>query len=350
MTDDPNGKGRKPQAFAFEGAARAGPQDLARKPASFGPDIVLTPDEDDPFLGMTDPSVPGVALPRRRRFPWFGLFASALGLLLSAAFGLWIDGLIRDLYARADWLGYAAIAASAIGVLSVIAMVGRELIGLRRLASVQALKHAAEIALLDRRPAPARAVVDRLVALMADNPETAKGRARLAQTRDEIIDSEGILRLAELELLEPVDRRARLLVLAASKRVSIVTAVSPRALVDLGYVLFEAAKLIRAVAEAYGTHPGRLGMIRLFGDVIAHLAVTGSIAVGDGIVQQVLGHGLASKVSARLGEGVINGLMTARIGIAAMDLLRPLPFKAVRRPGVSDFLGDITGSGPKPPL
>ncbi|MGO8315977.1 DUF697 domain-containing protein, partial [Rhizobium ruizarguesonis] len=59
-----------------------------------------------------------------------------------------------------------------------------------------------------------------------------------------------------------------------------------------------------------------------------HLAVTGSIAVGDSLVKQVLGHGLASKLSARLGEGVINGLMTARIGIAAMDLCRPLAFRA----------------------
>jgi putative membrane protein len=79
--------------------------------------------------------------------------------------------------------------------------------------------------------------------------------------------------------------------------------------------------------------------------VIAHLAVTGSIAAGDSLVQQILGHGIASKLSARLGEGVVNGLMTARIGIAAMDLLRPLPFKALRRPGIGDFMGDLAGGG-----
>ena len=42
-------------------------------------------------------------------------------------------------------------------------------------------------------------------------------------------------------------------------------------------------------------------------------------------------------------EGVINGLMTARIGIAAMDLCRPLPFRAVKRPGIGDFMSDIAG-------
>jgi putative membrane protein len=98
------------------------------------------------------------------------------------------------------------------------------------------------------------------------------------------------------------------------------------------------------MAELYGGRPGTLGMIRLMRDVLAHLAVTGSIAVGDSLVQQVLGHGLASKLSARLGEGVINGLMTARIGIAAMDLCRPLAFRALKRPGIGDFIGDLTPS------
>ena len=70
--------------------------------------------------------------------------------------------------------------------------------------------------------------------------------------------------------------------------------------------------------------------------------VTGSIAVGDSIVQQLIGHGLASKLSARLGEGGVNGMMAARIGIAAMDLCRPLPFKALKRPGITDFAGDLT--------
>jgi putative membrane protein len=343
MSDDTGKIPRKPQAFALNEPKASTPKVQRRAPKAFEADIVMTPDEEDPFLSDRLPEEP-VAVPRKRRLPLMSIFLSALGLLLSAALAIWIDALIRDLFARADWLGYTAIGVTALAVLALIGMVFRELIGLRRLASVQALKHEAEMASLDRRPAHARAVVAKLTKLAANMPETAAGRAALEATADEIIDSDGLLRLAELELLQPADRRARLLVLAASKRVSVVTAVSPRALVDLGYVLFEAARLIRAVAETYGTRPGRIGMFRLFRDVIAHLAVTGSIAIGDGIAQQLLGHGIASKISARFGEGVINGLMTARIGIAAMDLLRPLPFKAVKRPGVGDFIGDLAGS------
>ena len=46
----------------------------------------------------------------------------------------------------------------------------------------------------------------------------------------------------------------------------------------------------------------------------------------------MLGHGIAAKLSQRLGEGVLNGLLTARLGLAAIDVTRPMPFTALPRP------------------
>jgi uncharacterized membrane protein YcjF (UPF0283 family) len=57
--------------------------------------------------------------------------------------------------------------------------------------------------------------------------------------------------------------------------------------------------------------------------MMAHLAITGGIAATEGLVSQVLGHSLAARLSTRLGEGVINGLLTARVGIAAIAVTRP---------------------------
>jgi putative membrane protein len=160
--------------------------------------------------------------------------------------------------------------------------------------------------------------------------------------RDDVIDGADLVRLAENELLGPLDARAQALVLDAAKRVSVVTAVSPRALIDLAYVLYEAARLIRRLAELYGARPGTLGMIRLSRDVLAHLAVTGAVAAGDEFVHQIVGQGLAARLSVKLGEGVVNGMMTARIGVAAMETVRPLPFTALKRPGMGDFLAALT--------
>jgi putative membrane protein len=179
-------------------------------------------------------------------------------------------------------------------------------------------------------------------ALLSGRPETAAGRQAPAGVEGDIIDGASLVRLAEVELLAPLDARARLIVLDAAKRVSLVTAVSPRALVDIAYVVFEAGRLIRRLAELYGGRPGTLGFFRLARSVLSHLAVTGSVAVGDSVVQQILGHGLAARLSARLGEGVVNGMMTARIGIAAIETVRPLPFSALKRPGMSDFLASLS--------
>ena len=344
MTD----RSRKPAAFSLPAEI---PVKEPRAPAAFDADVRLTPDAEDPFIATTaglPDLAPPIATPRPRRLTLGRIAFGALGLLVSLAVGLWVDALIRDLFTRNDWLGYLAVGAAAVAVLALLGLVLRELIGLRRLAAVQDLKRDVADAAAST-PAAGRAIVARLVHLVAARPQTARGRARLAETEGEIIDAAHLVDLAERELMAPLDREARALILGAAKRVSIVTAVSPRALVDLGYVIYESSRLVRAMAELYGGRPGRIGMLRLMRDVVAHLAVTGSIAMGDSLVQQVLGHGLASKLSARLGEGVINGLMTARIGIAAMDLCRPMPFSAVKRPGIGDFIGDLTpGTGRDP--
>jgi putative membrane protein len=191
-------------------------------------------------------------------------------------------------------------------------------------------------------PKAARALVDELSAFVAGKPQTAAGRRTLAELRGEIIDGGNLVKLAEVEILTPLDAQAKVMILDAAKRVSLVTAVSPRALVDVAYVVFEAGRLIRRLSELYGGRPGTLGFFRLARSVLAHLAVTGSIAVGDSFVQQIVGHGLAARLSAKLGEGVVNGMMTARIGIAAMETTRPLPFTAAKGPGMGDFLAALT--------
>ncbi|MGO6902957.1 TIGR01620 family protein, partial [Rhizobium ruizarguesonis] len=176
---------RAPAAFSYEDEA-ADPRDNGRqgeqrrKPESFSENIVVTPDEDDPFLNPDkDLSAVPVATPLRRRTSFGKIAAGAFGILLSLAIGLWTDSLIRDLFTRADWLGYAALVVLAVGILAVLALVIRETIGMMRLAAVQKIKAEAEAAILETRPAKARAVVAQLTALLSANPETSKGRATL---------------------------------------------------------------------------------------------------------------------------------------------------------------------------
>jgi putative membrane protein len=354
--NDANSPARKPRSFKVdepETQAAPGPQDQQstsgrkpRKPAVIPVTVSMTMEEDDPFLSQPeelDGLTPPPATPRRRRMTPGKIFLASLGFLLALALGIWTDALIRSLFERIPWLGWAAIAAAAIAAVALLALIIREIIGIRRLAKVAHLREAVAAKCRSATPKEARALAGEVSALIAVNPLSARGRKNLEALDDEIIDGPHYLAFAERELMTPLDRQARQLTVNAARRVSVVTAVSPRAFVDLAYVGFEAIRLIRAMAELYGGRPGAIGMIRLFRDVIAHLAVTGAIAAGDSLIQQVVGHGVAAKLSARLGEGVINGLMTARIGISAMDLCRPMPFAALKRPGIGDFMSDIAG-------
>ncbi|MBS9720715.1 TIGR01620 family protein [Tianweitania sp. BSSL-BM11] len=294
---------------------------------------------DEPDL-VTAPPPPATA--KRRRSPLTAIFLSAFGAFVSLALGLWAESIISDLFARTEWLGWLAAGLAGIAALALLAILLREFIALRRLKSMEVFRSRGTAVIANNDTKGARALVQDLSSFLSAKPETAAGRRMLSDLHDDVIDGADLMRLAETELLTPLDQRAQIMILDAAKRVSLVTAVSPRALVDLAYVIFEAGRLIRRIADLYGGRPGTLGFIRIARDVLAHLAVTGTVAFGDSLVHQLVGQGLAARLSARLGEGVVNGMMTARIGLAAMETARPLPFNAVRRPGISDFLAALS--------
>jgi putative membrane protein len=275
---------------------------------------------------------------------WAMLFWCALGGLLLLAIGVAVSDLITDLLARNRELGWLGLALAILAVVSLLVIAVRETTGLMRLATVEKLRERAAEMIVSEDRIEARTLVHELLALTRKMPRLARGRADLEGHLGEIIDGSDLVRLAERELMTPLDQQARKLISIAATRVSVVTAVSPRAVVDILFVFGTALTLVRRLAFLYGARPGTLGLARLVGQVVTHMAVTGGVAASDSLIQQMLGHGIAAKLSARLGEGVLNGLLTARFGLAAVDLIRPLPFAALPRPTLSDLMSDVLPS------
>ena len=219
--------------------------------------------------------------------------------------------------------------------LALLVLGAREVLAIRRQKRIAKMHTAFAAARAADDRDVARALVRDLASLYEARVEK-RAAAEVANLTREIVDGRDLIDIAERTLMHPLDERVRREIAAAAKRVSVVTAISPRALLDVLFVLAQAARLIRRTSEIYGGRPGFFGFLRLVKSVGAHIAITGGMAVGDSLVQQIVGHGIAARLSARLGEGVLNGLLTARVGLSAMAVCRPMPFAAEKPPGVAD--------------
>lgn len=146
------------------------------------------------------------------------------------------------------------------------------------------------------------------------------------------------MHLAERELLAPLDAAARREVEAASRQVAMVTALVPLALADVFAALTANLRMIRRIAEIYGGRSGTLGSWRVTKTVLSHLVATGAVAVGDDLIGSVAGGSVLAKLSRRFGEGMVNGALTARVGVSAIEVCRPLPFSAERCPSVTSLV------------
>ena len=274
-----------------------------------------------------------VGRPPSRLARWFwGLLVALVGFVASVAAWNFANALL----ASNPVLGWIASGLFAALILVLLVLGLRELAALSRLRRIDGLKQAAE-GVTDL--SSARAVVKRLDRLYAGRADAKWGRQALAERQADVFDGPALIGLAERTVMAPLDAAATREIEAAARQVATVTALVPLALADVFTALTANLRMIRRIAEIYGGRGGVLGNWRLARAVMAHLVATGAVAVGDDLIGSALGGGVLSKVSRRFGEGVINGALTARVGVAAMEVCRPLPFAQEARPSVTGIIG-----------
>jgi putative membrane protein len=307
-------------------------QEAARPDAA--PAVIDAPDAPQ---GAAMQQVAAIAARRPSRLArWFwSLLLALVGFVVSLAAWDYITGLL----ARSPILGGVVTGLIALLLLVLLIIGLRELAAFARLRRLDAIQHKASAALTSGKLGMARDVITSLVGLYKHREDTSWGRAELQSRQSEVLDADGLLALAETTVLAPLDARAQREVEAAARQVATVTAIVPLALADLFTALTANLRMIRRIAEIYGGRSGTLGSWRLTRSVLTHLVATGAVAVGDDLIGSVAGGGVLSKVSRRFGEGVVNGALTARVGVAAIEVCRPLPFHASKRPSVSGLVG-----------
>ncbi len=282
-------------------------------------------DETDDAQDETRPSVKsGPAL--KRSMKWGALLLSAIAGLAALAASLSFASFVSHVLARDDWIGWLGFGLAVLAGIAFAVLAVRELFGLVRLSRLSRLRTAVTKALRDDDLGQERTVIKRLQTLYSDRSDLKWPLARLKDHQGDIRDAGELLRLADREVMTPLDMKARALILKSAKRVTVATAISPMVWMAMLYVVAENLRLIKGLATLYGARPGGVGALKLGRMVFTHILATGGLALTDDLLGQFLGQDLVRRLSRRLGEGVFNGALTARVGTAAVAVTRPLPF------------------------
>ncbi len=295
------------------------------------PSQALSPGEDGAAEATLTASL---TPPRRRRWGLLGLLAASLGLgaveagrtLLAAGLGGdWLAGAWSLLLLAAIGLGGGALL--------------RELWRLRRLRRHERLRERLS-ALPEAEPHEAMAAAEALrqgLGLDADHPHW---QAFLAahqphhQGRD-------IRLLLDHHLLTPRDRQARRLISRMSSETAIMVAVSPLTLLDMALVAWRSLAMIDRLCRLYGLELGYAGRIRLLRSVLHQVAFAGATEMASEAGMEMLSLNLAGRLSARAGQGLGIGLLSARLGLRTQQLTRPLPFAVQEAPRMSDLRSEL---------
>ncbi|MDQ7006470.1 MAG: YcjF family protein [Acidobacteriota bacterium] len=159
--------------------------------------------------------------------------------------------------------------------------------------------------------------LDRIAALDADLPA-----GELVQAVENQVD------LA----LEPLDRKARQEVWQAACQVAALTAINPSSLLDVLITLLRNLDLMARLATLYGGRPGLVSSLRIVRDVLASAATAGLLdrlaESASSVAAEMVGS-WTTRLAGPVGQGLVNGLLTVRLGDAAVARCRSLRSRRV---------------------
>ncbi|EKN4747170.1 TPA: YcjF family protein [Yersinia enterocolitica] len=249
---------------------------------------------------------------------------------------------VNQAWQQQDWI---ALGATTAGGLIVLAGVGSVVTEWRRLYRLRQRAEERDIArelLVSHGIGQGRAFCEKLArqaGLDQGHPALQRWQASLHETHN---DREVVELYAKL--VQPsLDNLARAEISRYAAESALMIAVSPLALVDMAFIAWRNIRLINRIAALYGIELGYFSRIRLFRLVLLNIAFAGASELVREVGMDWLSQDLAARLSARAAQGIGAGLLTARLGIKAMELCRPLPWLGDDKPKLGDFRRQLMG-------
>jgi putative membrane protein len=273
------------------------------------------------------------AKPARKRW-WSKLFGlTCVVILVLSCVELVL--FIQQMYVSEDWLSGLWLVVAGIILSLLVASVISEWRGLRQLKRQQKSRQTS----LELFKTPAIGLgQDHCLAVARRLPDAYEPAIIAWQNsvNEHHTDSE-IISLFEHLVIAKVDHRALANVMSNAGAASVMIAVSPFALVDMAIVLWRNVRMMNQISETYGVRLGYWGRVALIRRIFQTMLYAGAAEIISDAGNYALGASVAGKLSTRIAQGMGAGVLTARIGLKAIDECRPLPWLTVQKPGLSQI-------------
>lgn len=275
------------------------------------------------------------AVLRPTHSPWRRMVVAGMGLFGISVVAQGIQYAWHS-WLNQEWIALGSCTAGALILGAGVGFVASEWCRLRRLRGRAEERDAARVILASHSMGNGRAFCEKLAqqaGLNQGHPALQQWYASVHETQN---DREVVALYARL--VQPVlDAQARREISRSAAESALMIAVSPLALVDMAFIAWRNLRLVNRIATLYGIELGYFSRIRLFRLVLLNIAFAGASELVRDMGMDWMSQDLAARLSARAAQGLGAGLLTARLGIKAMELCRPLPWLENDRPRLSDF-------------
>ncbi|WP_439256698.1 YcjF family protein [Lonepinella sp. BR2271] len=281
---------------------------------------------------------------------WVRGLMIAFGLLLVATVAQSVQWLV-DTWQQHQWIYFVFALVSFFVVVLGISAVGKEFLRLRHLRqhllmqqqSTHWQTNVAQTAVqfeVDFSNEQAQSFCLKVADAMQIDPQ----QPSIVQWQKQISESHNAQEVGFLfsqTVMHPFDKKAKQLITKNALESAVVIAISPLAVVDTFFMAWRNIRLINQIARLYGIELGYFSRLRLMKLVLMNMALTGASELIQEVGMDWLSQDMLAKLSARVGQGIGAGLLTARLGIKTMEFCRPLAFQKGEKPRLSQIHQEV---------
>jgi len=268
----------------------------------------------------------------------------SLGLLLLLMLVLDAYHFVAQQYASSFFLGTIFFGITLAITAAVLTLSWRAYKNIRALRTVSALQKEGRQLMETDSYGSARPYLNKVMQFYEHRPDI---KARLESFYVTVNDSHHdreVCALFSSHVMKDIDREAYRIVTLRSQETAVMVMISQIAILDAVLTLWRNVRMIRDVATLYGARPGFFGSMSLISSVLQNLIYAGaSEVVADGVAE-MMGSSILSIMSAQAAQGLGSGVLTARLGLHAIQVCRPLPFTKENKPRLKDIRREIVSS------